>query len=483
MVAVLLIGQGAREHALAYKINESPRLSKLHLWPGHPGMAGLGQMWVDQEGQPLPLALKQSELTESNDSNGNGFTDYGPLIQKVLLEKIDLVVVGPETPLSQGLADQLLAAGIKVFGPQKLAARLETDKAFAKAIMAKAGIPTAAYQITHSEAETRDQALKMLQQTGGVVIKAAGLAAGKGVFVCKNQADIDQGLDLLFRSDMRSAAKRIVLEEILVGRECSYFVFLGPSSTSSLTSDTSLVTDHKTIPIGFAVDYKRLRDLDQGPNTGGMGCYTPVPWLPPEAGAQVHKLIVKPLLDTLDQHGIPYCGCLYVGIMWSDGPKVVEFNVRLGDPEAQALVLQDPRDWLELMLHCAGSPLQIQHSDSPATTNPSRFTVGVVMTSESYPYGKDRGVPGILPLSSFDKVRSSQVFAASVTTAPKGPSSLGSSVETGSGRVLTVMGQGTSFTDARLAAYQKVKEIKSLWPQGCFRSDIALDVSALRGET
>ncbi len=460
MVAVLLVGQGAREHALAYKISQSPLLTKLHLWPGHGGMTSLGTLWKDLPATFSPLS-----------------TDFSPLIQKCRQEKIDLVVVGPETPLSQGLADQLLSARIKVFGPQQAAAKLETDKAFAKTLMAEAGIPTATYRVTHSERETRDQAVAMLQASGGVVIKAAGLASGKGVFVCRDLAAIDEGLKLLFQTEMRSAADTVVLEEILVGRECSYFVFLG----------TSIET---TVPIGFAVDYKRLLDRDLGPNTGGMGCYTPVPWLPKDAENLVQERIVTPLLATLRHHHIPYCGCLYVGIMWSkDGPKVVEFNVRLGDPEAQSLVLQDTRDWLALMLHCADFPVySTGFKTNPSTPiAPPRFTVGVVMTSASYPYGKDRGIPGKIPHSLFESSSQGQVFAASLVEPPLDPNNRDKgdhrtpTLETGTGRVLTVMGQGTNFDEARKVAYQKVKTIHEIWPQGCFRTDIAQNTAISEG--
>lgn len=311
------------------------------------------------------------------------------------------------------------------------------------------------------------------------MIKASGLAAGKGVFVCTKESQIDQAMELLFYSDMKKAAATVVLEEILVGRECSFFVFLGHK---------------KPYEMGFAVDYKRLLDADEGPNTGGMGCYTPVPWLPGDAAQLVMEQVVDPLVKTLHKYNISYTGCLYVGLMWSPdkGPQVVEFNARLGDPEAQALSFNDPRDWLPLMAAAAGlepfstmPPEELEvlastglqgeaiHRDD-SSRDPS-VSVGVVVTTRSYPYGKERGQPGVLPLSLFSPQTHaprmwSQVFGASLLP-HKGPPE--SHTETGTGRVLTVMGKGVDFETARARAYEKVAEIRSFWPECTFRSDIA----------
>lgn len=447
MVNVLLIGQGGREHALALKLSQSRYLSNLAIWPSNPAMKGLGHLWTH-----LPSDL--------------GTPDFGPLIDEIQRSKIDLVVVGPETPLSMGLADALNAKGIRVFGPSQEAAQLETDKAFAKALMAQAGIPTAWFQVSHGEEQTKILANQMLMEKGGVVIKASGLAAGKGVFVCRDKASIDQALQFLFHTEMKSAAKTVVLEEILVGKECSFFVFLGHD---------------KLFEIGFAVDYKRLLNHHEGPNTGGMGCYTPVPWLPSEAGQTVMDRIVRPLLDTLKQRNISYTGCLYVGLMWSPekGPQVVEFNVRLGDPEAQVLSYHDPRDWLELMAQAAGFPAMNSHSPSEKplqkTHQLGHATVGVVLTTPSYPYGRDRGNPGILPLEVFSKDQPrTQIFGASLMVHPPSPDT---HTQSGTGRVLTVIGSGRDFDEAREKAYQEVTKIKSYWKECYFRSDIALEVS------
>ena len=398
MVKTLLIGQGAREHALALKLSQSKFLSELSIWPSNPAMEGLGNLWTH-----LPKDLG-SPATEAS---------FRFLVDAIVRSHIELIVVGPEGPLSMGLADELVARGLHVFGPCREAAQLETDKAYAKKIMIEAGIPTASFCEAHGEEQTRELAYQMLAKKGGVVVKASGLAAGKGVFVCRDHASIDHAMNLLFHTDMKQAASTVVLEEILEGRECSFFVFLG----------------HQTpCEIGFAVDYKRLLNQDQGPNTGGMGCYTPVPWLPHNASHIVMERVVHPLLNTLARRGISYRGCLYVGLMWSPekGPQVVEFNVRLGDPEAQALSFHDTRDWLPMIAAAAGlAPFchkslkelealshGIQNHDraddlfhhhnqtSPQSVRPNS-TVGVVLTTASYPYGKDRGQPGNLPLTLF----------------------------------------------------------------------------------
>ena len=433
MMRILLIGKGGREHALAWKFSQSQLLSSLYLWPGNAAMAGLG------ENLPLPADASIPELVAT--------------AQKM---KIDLIVSGPEAPLSQGVADAFASVGIPTFGPQKAAAQLEASKAFAKEVMAKAGIPTAAYQVVQGEAACLTEAKKILAKSGGVVIKASGLAAGKGVFVCKSEADIEQGLRHLFHTEMRDAATTVVLEEILLGRECSYFSFIGAKGALSL---------------GFAVDYKRLNDGDEGPNTGGMGCYTPVPWLPEDAALQVHKKVIDPLLDTLRRDRIDYCGCLYVGLMWSEtkGPQVVEFNVRLGDPEAQVLAVFDDRDWLALMAASAGLDLP-EGAFAAAIKAPSaeHHAVAVVMAAESYPYGTDPGLRATLPRSFFKATSETQLitFGAGLESVASGE------LRTGSGRVLTVSARAPSFAVARAVAYQRVEEIGLLWRGARWRRDI-----------
>lgn len=443
---VLLVGKGGREHALAWKIRRSHLLTRLYLWPESPAIAPLGET--------LDLAPSAT------------FDELVDLSRRLA---IDMVVSGPEAPLSQGLADAFAKAGIPTFGPMQAVAELEASKAFAKAMMTKAGIPTAGHSLARDESECRTQALALLASDGGVVLKASGLAAGKGVFVCRTAADVEDGLRHLFHSDMRAAAATVVVEEMLEGRECSYFSFIGRGGATGL---------------GFAVDYKRLGDHDVGPNTGGMGCYAPVPWLPADAEQQVVGKVVQPLLGALASEGLSYLGCLYVGIMWSEtkGPMVVEFNVRLGDPEAQVLASYDDRDWLAVMAAKCGVPVPeaaVQAATAPVTHGDR--AVAVVMASHSYPFGSEGPEAAPLPLAWFAKAGVAEgsgavkVFAASVAAADK------AHVQTGSGRVLTVTARAKTYAGARELAYEKVAEIASRWPRARWRSDIAARVIKSEG--
>ncbi|MBM4252178.1 MAG: phosphoribosylamine--glycine ligase [Deltaproteobacteria bacterium] len=436
---VLLIGKGGREHAIAWKISQSELLSKLYLWPGNPGMAALGDS--------LPISAS---------------ADFATLIVAAKQAQIDLVVSGPEAPLSEGLADAFAASGIPTFGPVQAVAQLESSKEFAKQMMAKAEIPTAAYRVAHNEAECRQYALDTLESSGGVVLKASGLAAGKGVFVCRDALDVTNGLERLYHSDMKDAAASVVIEEVLLGRECSYFCFLGEAGPLSL---------------GFAVDYKRLNDGDEGPNTGGMGCYAPVPWLPEDAAARVQEAVVQPLLKALKKEGLSYQGCLYVGLMWSPtkGPQVVEFNVRLGDPEAQVLALYDDRDWLAWMAASCGLNAGVKKLTASAM-HPVGQTraVAVVMAAASYPYGNDPGMMASLPEAAFANPPESSVmtFAANVTKKVDGV------CVTSTGRVLTVCARASTFAAARKLAYARVDELAQIWGGARWRRDIALAVES-----
>lgn len=430
---VLLVGKGGREHALAAKLASSPLLGQLFVWPGSPVLAPYG------ESLDLPPTAPFPELVAMSSRLG-----------------IELVVSGPETPLSEGLADAFLAARIPTFGPLQAAAQLESSKAFAKEMMAKAGVPTASYRLVRDERACREAAMDLLETRGGAVLKASGLAAGKGVFVCNDVAAIEEGLRHLYQTDMCSAAETVVVESILVGRECSYFSFIGAGGPTGL---------------GFAVDFKRLEDQDRGPNTGGMGCYAPVPWLPHDAEEQVVQRVVKPLLAALKMEGIPYLGCLYVGVMWSEteGPQVVEFNVRLGDPEAQVLAAYDDRDWLAVIAAKCG--LKVPKAALDAATQPithGESAVAVVMTSHSYPFGDEPAEAAVLPLSMFQHNGGPvRVFGASLTAGDA------QTVKTGSGRVLTVTARAATFAYARALAYGKVREIGSRWPGAHWRRDIA----------
>lgn len=434
---VLLIGKGAREHALAWKIRRSPLVSDLLIWPGNVAMNRLG----------LPLDLPaDAPLPE--------------VVQAARSSRVDLVVCGPEGPLESGLADLFLQATppLPCFGPVAAAAALESSKAFAKEIMQAAGIPTAAFEIIRNAdaAKVRSAARAFLSRRGGVVLKASGLAAGKGVFVCTTEAQIEEGLERLYQTDMAAAASTLVLEELLRGRECSYFTFLGGGGATGL---------------GFAVDYKRLEDDDRGPNTGGMGCYAPVPWLPADAERQVVEKVVEPLQRELKKRQLTYTGCLYVGLMWTDqGLAVVEFNVRLGDPEAEVLAVYDDRDWLALMAAKAG--LAVPAPAVAAATRPVAHkdcAVAVVMASAGYPYGGRAELAASLDGQLFDLCADGDVkfFAGAVRADQAGL------VHTASGRVLTLVGRGPSFEAARAKAYAHVDQLSRRW-SGCqFRRDIA----------
>lgn len=433
---ILLIGKGGREHALAWKIRRSPLLSDLLIWPGNPAMSGLGRTLEVPASAPLAEVVAAAKAAQ-----------------------VDLVVCGPEGPLEAGLADLLQATqpAIACFGPCAAAASLEASKAFAKDVMRAAGIPTADFEvITNATVDTvRAAARRFLQKRGGVVLKASGLAAGKGVFVCTTETQIEEGLKRLYQSDMAAAASTLVLEDLLRGRECSYFSFLGADGATGL---------------GFAVDYKRLDDGDLGPNTGGMGCYAPVPWLPPDAEERVVQSVVEPLLEELKLRKIIYTGCLYVGLMWTDeGPKVVEFNVRLGDPEAEVLAVYDDRDWLALMAAKAGLPVPaatVAAATAPITHGES--AVAVVMASAGYPYGGKAEIATSLDRRLFDPTRSDVKCFASAVRADAG-----GELVTASGRVLTLAARGASFALARQKVYAQVERLAREW-SGCrYRLDIA----------
>ena len=421
MMKILLIGSGARECALAWKFSQSRIKNTTYLWPGNAISLGIG------EDTGLDPDCSYAELLEWSKEAG-----------------IRAVVCGPEQPLTQGLADLFEREAIPVFGPTRDLAMLEGSKAFAKEVMKSAGIPTADYVCAYSSHECEKLAREMLGRTGGVVLKASGLAGGKGVFVCRSEDDIDQGISRLFGS-MSSAAKVVVVEEILSGRECSYFTFLG---------------DHGATSLEFAVDFKRLKDGDQGPNTGGMGCYTPVEWLPANAESTVNQVIIEPLLSELSSRGLAYRGCLYVGLMWSDaGPKVVEFNVRLGDPECQALCLADQRDWLRLILEKLAI---IEPVEQETVFNRA---VCVVLASSTYPYGEGNDQPANLNQEIFD-FEGGKVFGASVTGTP-------GNVKTGKGRVLSVVARGKDFAKTRALVYGHIPKIITDWPSSQYRKDIA----------
>lgn len=427
---LLLIGSGAREHALAWKLRQSDLVDALWFWPGAAAMEGLGKR--------LDLGLEASLSDVARFAKNQG---------------IDMVVVGPEQPLADGLADACQELKLPCFGPLKAVAQLESSKAFAKEMMVAAGIPTARHQTVRGEAACRDGALQFLKKHGGVVIKASGLASGKGVFVCTNPQHVEEAIERLYRSGMAKAAETVVLEEILRGRECSFFVFLGQG---------------KPTPIGFAVDHKRLMDQDQGPNTGGMGCYTPVPWLPQDASEQVTTKVVEPLLKTLSARGLSYTGCLYVGLMWgAEGPAVVEFNVRLGDPEAEALAVYDRRDWAALIASKLGLRQEAEDFEAAAKLNEGA-AVAVVLASPCYPFGDTETKRFEIPSYVFENNSPDFCVCGGAVRLENGR------FISGKGRLLTLVARGRDIGAARQRVYTAVNDLTAQWQGVQYRRDIGL---------
>ena len=353
---VLVYGAGGREHALAFKLSRSDHVSELFVWPGN---AVTRQLYKTLD------CPRESEAAQ--------------FVQSCHTGKIELVVVGTEAPLAHGLADLLEKSGIPCFGPNAETAKLESSKAFAKEILFKAKIHTAAYSEANEERTLRTKTEQMLAETGCAVVKASGLAAGKGVFICKNLDDVDVAMHHLYHTDMKSAAGTVIVEEFLTGRECSHF---------------TMIYKNKPVSLGFAVDFKRLNDDDEGPNTGGMGSYSPVPWLPQNADQLVLNSVVRPLMEYLEKNKMTYTGFLYSGLMWGeDGPKVVEFNVRLGDPEAQILCTLDERDWIPVMTGASStlpSPSSLQSG------------VGVVLASDGYPFQAPKEDSGVFDIEELN---------------------------------------------------------------------------------
>ena len=423
---ILIIGSGGRENALAWKFSRSVRSSKIFVLPGNPA-----SNFIPKTEALLNLKIEFSEIYQFCQTNSIAF-----------------VFCGPEKPLEDGLVDYLTKRKIPIFGPTKAAALLETSKAFAKEIMAEAKIPTAAYEIVSDINLLETKATMFFEKYQGVVIKASALASGKGVFVCAEKSQISEAGKILF-DQMKNAAEVCVLEEVLVGREASYFLFIGSENQ---------------IEIGFAVDHKRLLEGDHGPNTGGMGAYTPVLWLPSDASRIIREKIVTPLLQTLEKRAISYTGCLYVGLMWTDkGPKVIEYNVRLGDPETQALVYADDDDWVEIM----ESILNIDNSQKPIKKNSKKYFVkSIVLASENYPYGgPSDDITVVSPEFFTSEDLDLNIFGASIK-------SHGDEITLGSGRVLNIVARGESFAICDEKIRAQVEKIKKTWKNFQWRKDI-----------
>ncbi len=414
---ILVIGSGGREHAIVWKLSQSPKVEKIFCAPGNAGIAKLAEC----------LPMKADDIT--------GLTAFAKD------HKIDITIVGPEMPLTLGIVDRFEANGLKVFGPTKRAAQLEGSKAFSKMFMQKHGIPTANYGTFTDSGEA-----KSFVKASGVpiVVKTDGLAAGKGAVICNTEADANSMIDaMLKRGEFGEAGKRIVIEEFLEGEEASFIC----------------VADGKNVlPLASSQDHKAVYDGDQGPNTGGMGAYSPAPVVTKELHEKIMKEVIHPTVDGLYQDGRPFKGFIYAGVMISNGvPRVLEYNVRMGDPEAQPLLTRmktDLVDVVEASINQTLDKLTIEWDD--------RVSVCVVMAARGYPGNYDKGSE-IKGLDKADKVPDVVTFHAG-TTMKDGK------IVTSGGRVLGVTSLGASYKDAIERAYEGVEKIS--WNGAHFRRDI-----------
>jgi phosphoribosylamine--glycine ligase len=414
---ILLLGSGGREHALAWKIASSALVTKLWCAPGNAGIA--------REAECVALDI----------------ADHGAVIDFCKTNAVELVVVGPETPLAAGIVDDLASAGIKAFGPSKAASQLEGSKGFTKDLCKQHGIPTGAYRRFDNEAD----ALGFVRARGApIVVKADGLAAGKGVVVAQTLREAEDAIAMMFKGGFGVAGAEVVIEEFLSGREISFF---------------ALCDGETAIPLASAQDHKRAFDHDKGPNTGGMGAYSPTPFVTPEIHDAIMAKIILPTVAGMKARGTPFRGVLYAGVMLTaEGPTLFEFNVRFGDPECQVLMLRMMSDMVPALLaSCDG---QLKNFDLRWFPDAA---VTVVMAAKGYPgdYGKGSRIDG---LDAAAKVESVEIFHAG-TIMKDGV------VLANGGRVLNICASGKTVAQAQARAYQAVDRIN--WPDGFCRRDIA----------
>jgi phosphoribosylamine--glycine ligase len=413
---ILLLGSGGREHALAWKIAASPLVERLYCSPGNAGIA--------QEAGIVALDI----------------TDHAAVIAFCLSHRIDLVVVGPEAPLCAGIVDDLTAAGIKAFGPSRAAARLEGSKGFTKDLCKANNIPTAAYERFTAAAPAKAY---VRAQGAPIVVKADGLAAGKGVVVAASVAEAEAAIDMMFGGELGQAGAAVVVEEFLEGEEASFF---------------GLCDGETALPLASAQDHKRVFDGDRGPNTGGMGAYSPAPVMTPEMVHRVMDQIISPTVAAMKAMGAPYRGVLYAGLMiTTQGPKLIEYNVRFGDPECQVLMLRLMSDLVPALLACSDGMLKnfdLRWYPDAALT--------VVMAAKGYPgsYAKGSVIKGLEAAAQLEGV---EIFHAGTVTE-------GGQILANGGRVLNVSALGKTVAEAQARAYAAIDRIH--WPEGFCRRDI-----------
>jgi len=416
LMNILLLGSGGREHALAWKIAASPLLTKLWCAPGNAGIAHEAECVV------LDIA------------------DHPAVIEFCRRNAVDFVVVGPDAAIAAGVVDDLNAAGFKAFGPTKAAGRLESSKNFTKALCRANNIPTAAYE-HFSDAEAAKAYIR--KRGAPIVVKADGLAAGKGVVVAMTEQEAIAAVDMMFGGGFGASGAEVVIEEFMDGEEASFF---------------ALCDGEHALPLATAQDHKRAFDGDRGPNTGGMGAYSPAPVMTDAMCARVMEEMIKPTLRAMNAMGCPYKGVLFAGIMVTrDGPKLVEYNARFGDPETQVLMLRMMSDIVPALIACADGQLKnfsLRWFDDVALT--------VIMATKGYPgdYGKGSVITGLDEAAGIEGV---EIFHAG-TVAKDGK------ILASGGRVLNICASGKTVGEARQRAYEAVDRIN--WPEGFCRRDI-----------
>ena len=414
---LLLIGSGGREHALALKLSQSARCNALFIAPGNPGTAQCG----------TNVALNVSR--------------HNDVIAFCKNEQIDLVIIGPEAPLVAGLVDDLEVAGLKVFGPSKAAAQLEGSKAFTKELCDEAHIPTAAYKRVTDAQAAKDYIRK---QGAPIVVKADGLAAGKGVVVADTIEEAEAAVDMMFGGSLGEAGAELVIEECLIGEEASFF---------------ALVDGTHALALASAQDHKRVGDGDTGPNTGGMGAYSPAPIVDDTMTARVMREIIMPTVEAMKRRGTPFRGVLFAGLMITkEGPKLIEYNTRFGDPECEVLMPRLESDLLDLILATIEGRLD---KVTPSWSREAALTV--VMAAKGYPGTPETGseIRNVEHAASMNNVT---VYHAGTARRDDGK------LVAKGGRVLAVTARGASIADAQSRAYDAVKAID--WPGGFYRKDI-----------